>query len=917
VFYRAELIENARRNAREHPWAARMVQPIVEAAQPWMTLSDEALWSLMFGPTIKRSWMVWSNGYCPACRESVPMYSWEIAALQQPWKVRCPHCREFFPKNDFARFYASGLDEHGVFDPERADRALLYNAEHPDPSDPRRRFGVDDGDGYVEGEHRWRFIGAYLIYGQWKQAVHGGIKNLAAAYVVTGDPAYAQKAGILLDRVADLYPTFDFGKEGVMYEGPPRSGYVSTWHDACEETRELALAYDQVAEALQEESSRRVWGTPADGVPRGEMELVAFLRQKAVQYQLANPKACYADIRRNIEDRILRDALNSRDKIYSNYPQTEIAVAVINSILGGRENRDAVMADLDAVIEKATAVDGLTGEKGLAGYTANTARGLALLLAEYARSDPGFLKELIARHPRLHAMFRFHLDTWCLGRYYPQIGDTGSFAQPVDQYVGVSFSKNPGVKPSMYTFLWQLYEATGDVAFVQVLYGANGGSVEGLPHDLFAADPDAFQEGVRETVSRWGAEPDVGSVNLQEWHLAILRAGRGPHARALWLDYDAGGAHGHRDGLNLGLFAKGLDLMPDFGYPPVQYGGWAAPRAVWYTMTAAHNTVVVDGQNQRVGAGKTTLWANGQQLQAIRASAPALIEGQQYERTVVMVAISERDFYLVDIFRVVGGTDHAKFMHSHFGDVTTHALSLQPAAGYGFDTQMRHFRRDAAPQPGWSVDWKIADQSSRRVWGTPADGVPRGEILGLRNPGAEVHLRYTDLTTSAQAATCEGWVSTGQTEEAWIPRVMVRRQGVDSPLASTFVSLIEPYERRSNITGIRRLSLQTAHGGLYPASSVAVEIHVADGRQDLIIAADAENPLGLSPSLSADRVLVQEEWGVRLEGELCLVRRDATGAVRPIALCRGRAVAVGDVALTLQDGAEFIEISSLRGGGPR
>jgi hypothetical protein len=242
VFYSAQLIENARRNIREHPWAANMAQPIVEAAQPWMALSDEVLWSLMFGPTIKRSWMVWSNGHCPACRESVPMYSWEIDALRQPWKVRCPHCREFFPKNEFARFYTSGLDEHGVFDPRRADRSLLYNAEHSEPNDPLHAFGVDDGEGYVGGEHRWRFIGAYLIYGQWKQAVHGGIKNLAAAYVVTGDRSYAHKAGVLLDRVADLYPTFDFGKEGVMYEGPPRSGYVSTWHDACEETRELALA---------------------------------------------------------------------------------------------------------------------------------------------------------------------------------------------------------------------------------------------------------------------------------------------------------------------------------------------------------------------------------------------------------------------------------------------------------------------------------------------------------------------------------------------------------------------------------------------------------------------------------------------------------------------------------------------------
>ena len=80
--------------------------------------------------------------------------------------VRCPHCQELFPKNDFEKFHASGLDEHGVFDPKKADRALLFNTEHADKSDPKHAFGVDDGAGYVAPDgKRWRFISAYLIYG--------------------------------------------------------------------------------------------------------------------------------------------------------------------------------------------------------------------------------------------------------------------------------------------------------------------------------------------------------------------------------------------------------------------------------------------------------------------------------------------------------------------------------------------------------------------------------------------------------------------------------------------------------------------------------------------------------------------------------------------------------------------------------
>ena len=36
--------------------------------------------------------------------------------------------------------------------------------------------------------------------------------------------------------------------------------------------------------------------------------------------------------------------------------------------------------------------------------------------------------------------------------------------------------------------------------------------------------------------------------------------------------------------------------MPDLGYPPVNCGGWAGQKFMWYKMAASHNIVVVDGQ---------------------------------------------------------------------------------------------------------------------------------------------------------------------------------------------------------------------------------------------------------------------------------------------------------------------------------
>ena len=135
---------------------------------------------------------------------------------------------------------------------------------------------------------------------------------------------------VLLDRVADLYPTFDFQAQALVYERPLATGYVSTWHDACEEIRELAMAYDQVYDGLTDDA-----------------ELVAFLSAKAREHELENPKASFADIQRNIDDRLLRDTVTNSSKIHSNYPRTDIALATISTVLAWPANRDEVIGALE------------------------------------------------------------------------------------------------------------------------------------------------------------------------------------------------------------------------------------------------------------------------------------------------------------------------------------------------------------------------------------------------------------------------------------------------------------------------------------------------------------------------------------------------------------------------------------------
>jgi oligo-alginate lyase len=213
TFFRAATLEKMRRNAEKSPLKASVLQN----AEQWNRLSLDDLWGAVFGPEPQRSHMVLSYGWCPSCKQITDKYGWVLDPFARDWKLTCPACHESFPKNDFGAFYRSGLDPHGVFRQALADRSLLFNTNAPDPADPKHMFGVDDGTGYREGKDRWMFVGTYLLQ-SWERYFYAGILSLARAFILTGDMSYARRCGVLLDRVSDLWPDFDFFEQGVMYE---------------------------------------------------------------------------------------------------------------------------------------------------------------------------------------------------------------------------------------------------------------------------------------------------------------------------------------------------------------------------------------------------------------------------------------------------------------------------------------------------------------------------------------------------------------------------------------------------------------------------------------------------------------------------------------------------------------------------
>jgi hypothetical protein len=283
----------------------------------------------------------------------------------------------------------------------------------------------------------------------------------------------------------------------------------------------------------------------------------------------------------------------------------------------------------------------------------------------------------------------------------------------------------------------------------------------------------------------------------------------------VWLDYDSVPegrlkSHYHHDAMNVGLFAKGLDLLPEFGYPAVQYGDWHTPQALWHKRTAAHNTVVVDGRDQAGGAAECRLWSAGGPVQAVRASSPSQIGGGKYERTLMMVETGPADFYVLDVFAVAGGREHAKHTHASFSTQAPFGFRPAPAVSpYDAGTLMRGFAFDARPEEAWGVDWKINDR------------------FGYLAPGRDVHLRYTELARGVEAGVAESWTveTSSSTTEHWIPTVVVRRAAAAGDVESTFAGVLEPYEGASKLRAIRRVDTGAGR-------EVVVEVEIEGGWRD-------------------------------------------------------------------------------------
>ncbi|WP_020576432.1 heparinase II/III domain-containing protein [Actinopolymorpha alba] len=837
TYYTPEKVAAVRRNIDAYDWARSLRDGAVAAARPYLAKGDEWLWRLVTGQRLPRSYAVNQTLGSPITGTDLfrfGNYPWEADPLNRPWKLVDPSSDYVFPTNDFGAYYASGLDEHGLFDPAHADRSLLVNELYPERGPT---WGVDDGYGWVDDNgDKWTFIAYYIHWQLWygatataKAPLYFALRWFRDAYVYTGEEKYAHAGLILLDRIADVYPSMDaaaYRREDGYLQSDGLSGKGKVlgciWENSL--ARDLVSSYDAFFPAIAS-------GDDANVVP--------FLSAKAREFGLP-PKDSVDAIKVNIENNIVRQTFPAvkGHQIAGNFGSHQATLAtaavVLDSATESREWIDWVFASGERVRDPdlritggnmyATLVedvdrDGM-GNEAAPHYNflwIGTIGGVADALAGY----PKYPAADLYQHPKYAQMIQVRPKLTMLNRYTPSIGDTGATGQPLLNGSAQVYAAD--------------FERYGTTEAAQLAYLLNGNKTDGLYGSIYSSDVEGTRKRIADVIATKGPLT-LASVNLTGFGFGALRTGTGAKARELWVSYGRTSGHGHADALNIGLFGFGVDLMPDLGYP--EFADNNARRIEWNANTIAHNTVTVDARKQAAQwVGRPYGFAATDDVQVIDVAAPkAYSQTSVYRRVTAQVKVDAENSYAVDFFRVVGGRQHHLSFHAAEGPVSTSGLTLAPQSGgtyagpgvlppadnavpranpSGFDW-LSNVERDSDPGATFSVDWKVKD-----TW-------------GVHNPDPDLHLRLTVLTDVDEVALCDGIPPRNKPgNPASLRYLIARRQG--EGLASQFVSLIEPYVGQRYVRDVVAVKVRGVNAAIAPHEAAAVKVTLTNGRTDYVV----------------------------------------------------------------------------------
>ncbi|MBQ2741254.1 MAG: S-layer homology domain-containing protein [Oscillospiraceae bacterium] len=904
TYYTDERRAAARENIKKYDWARELADIAVKNGDDALQ-TYEYLYDHITGEGLPRSKQVGAEGdpdyiYCRYCgNDNAAEYgdrkggAFDVDIYSRKWKIQCPDCKRLFPSNDFGLLYERGLDEHGYYDRDRAVKAnaeavargekdALFNELYPElynpeselyNKDPRtgakvdgKRWGVDDGLGYLPGrkyendvEERHGYI-AYYTHEVWKE-VNRNLLNLGKAYLYTDDSRYGRALCVLVDRIADVFPSFSYKQWDNMYliaHGGSGFGKIYGRINDCTYTTTF-IQYADAAYPM-----------------RNDPEVIKFLSEKAKKYNLENTKTSGDKIWANIEDGLLRESFVAAKEgnISGNFGLQQRMLAAAALVLDTEPESSAIVdwiyqpgkwsedrnnntakctgGNLSVQLVNAVDRDG-AGDESSPNYNSAWVENLyecADMLQMYSKDK----KYDLYQNPKFAKMFTVYIPLVLSDSYTVQIGDSGAVAS-IDYMDDINM---------LTAGFRSLKDSPVGEELAAYIYKRNGNTADGLHYDIFTKDPERMKQ---EVLDRIGEGFVQESEMLTGYGFAVLRDGAKyadmghithyNNMRDYWIYFGRNQGHGHLDTLNLGIEAFGLNVAPDNGYPEV--ASTDPHRYQWMEATVAHNTVTVNEKSQvdigPHGYPKHFDDAGEVKVMDIDASG-AYTETDIYRRTLLMINAGDDVSYGVDFFRVKGGYDHIYSFHGlsdeiyeteglgelkyQTDDGTENGEFVGSYAGkdvpYGPDPSNTHVAADFIYPRGYT--WMKNIRRAENVGSFSVDFKITDFRKVLRD-GKGLHLRMTMLNDFAldEVALTSGNVA-NKSENKGIPKtleyVLARRKGEN--LDSLYTTVYEPYRNERYIAEMSALTITPAEGTPVGTDvAKAVKVLRTDGRVDYVM----------------------------------------------------------------------------------
>ncbi len=490
TYYTDEKLANMRENIDTYAWASTTVQSAKTAADVFLnTYTLEELWALIPSQKVFRSYGVNQTYGCLNCGNAIDAYGnypYTHNHMTEPWKVTCPNCSMKFPTNDFGAYYESGLNDKGEFVPSKADKSLLVNTLYPEKGE---KWGVDDGTSYVHttGE-KYFFVAYYCHWALWysKGIITAALNAFRDAYVYTGEQKYADAGIVMLNRIGDLYPSFNIDEcpwsAGYRHSGGTKGKIIgSIWETGLVDN--FTYAYDAFFRGFSTMSK----------------EALDLLKSKNSKIET------YKDVMVNIENGLLKTIYPTvkAGNIYGNNGMHQHTLALAAVVL---DDKTLSKEWLDYVFQaggigtggnvSATFIDDIDrdgwGNEASPGYNSlwlDCYIDLANLLKGYVINGTDLSYD-IYENVKFKKMFSAGMQILATPKFSPNIGDVGT-------------TGSAGQMPSS-SYLVTAFKVYGDPIYAQMLYFIAKGNVNGIYLTIFDKDPESFPEKIKAAVEEHG-----------------------------------------------------------------------------------------------------------------------------------------------------------------------------------------------------------------------------------------------------------------------------------------------------------------------------------------------------------------------------------------------------------------------------